>query len=165
MAVCLSQSENVNVLLNTANWAWPQAVSQIFQPRGINALVAESSGDMVNLVDKNKIHLAILDTSLDDLSGLRTLELIRNHDNLLPCLLLANTIDKRLLAGALKLKVFSVLTKPVNLGQLANQINRIFQKYYSSNLFSNNLTFSNDSSNRRIIIKRKSILRWSIKKK
>jgi len=89
----LSQDDNVKVLLADTNWAWPQAVSEIFQPRGINALVADSPGDIVNIIDQNKIHLAILDDQMD----VQTLKMIRNHDKIMPCLLLAHYIDKRLL--------------------------------------------------------------------
>lgn len=127
----------MNVLISDANWAWPQAVSEIFQPRGINALMADSAGDVVRLVANNKIHLAILDMAPGgDLSGMQTLEVIRQHDRLLPCILLAQQIDERLLAQALALDAFSVLGKPVDLSVLAAQINRLFRKYYASDMFS-----------------------------
>ena len=136
MVPSLVQSENVNVLISNANWAWPQAVEEIFQPRGVNALVADSGGDMVQLVNHNKIHLAILDTALEELSGMQTLRLIRKQDNLLPCILVAQQVDKRLLAEALVLQVFSVVAKPVDLALLAEQIDRLFVKHYASDIFS-----------------------------
>ena len=133
-----SQPASVNVMLANANWAWPQAVAQIFQPRGINALVADSTADMVRLVAHNKIHLAILDQTSggENTSGMHTLKIIRNHDRLLPCILLAHNIDKHLLSEALALKAFSVVAKPVNLKLLAEQIHRLFLKYYSFDMFS-----------------------------
>jgi len=132
----LSQSASYNVLLTNANWAWPQAVAQIFQPRGINALVANSATEMVRIVITNKIHLAILDQAPDDLSGMHTLKIIRNHDTLLPCILLAQHVDEHLLREALALKAFSVLAKPVDLKLLIGQIDRLFLKYYASDVFS-----------------------------
>lgn len=132
----LSQPDSVNVLLSNADWAWPQAVQAIFQPRGINALVANSAGDVVNLVATSKIHLAILDSVLDDLSGMQTLKIVRQHDPLLPCILLARQPGQRLLAQALALNAFSVLAKPVDLNLLADQIDRLFHKYYASDMFS-----------------------------
>lgn len=140
MNASLSQSDSVNVLISDANWAWPQAVAQIFRPRGINAMVAETTNDMVQIIDTRKIHLAILDEGM----GVQTMKIIRKHDKLLPCLLLAKKIDHRLLAEALKLRVFSVLAKPVDLTILAEQINRIFRKYYASNVFSDDITNVSD---------------------
>ncbi len=136
MAQRLSQPEIVNVLIGNANWPWPQAVSEIFRPRGINALVANSSGEMVQIIDKNRIHLALLDVAFDKFSGMQTLKIIRKHDRLLPCIMLAEHIDDELLADALRLEAFSVMSKPVDIPLLAEQINRLFMKYYASNMFS-----------------------------
>ena len=131
-----SQPRSVNVLISAADWAWPQAVRDIFQPRGINALIANSPSDVINLVASSKIHLAILDAVLDNLSGMNTLKMARQHDPLLPCILLAREPGRRLLAEALALDVFSVLAKPVDLDLLARQLDRLFHKYYASDVFS-----------------------------
>ena len=136
MAQRLAKPQSVNVLITDASWAWPQAVAEIFQPRGINALLANKGGEIVRLVSNNKIHLAILDTVQDDLTGMQALKVIRQHDPLVPCILLAQQPEKRLLADALALNAFSVLAKPVDLTLLAEQIDRLFIKCYSSDMFS-----------------------------
>ena len=164
MAYSLSQPDNVNVLLSNTNWPWPQAVNQIFQPHRINALMAESPAQMVQIVHDNKIHLAILDNTMDDLGGLRTLQLIRSQDNLLPCLLLTNVIDNRLLTSALKLNVFSVLSKPVNMLQLQDQVDRLFRKYYSSNMFAQNNNAPVEPGEKPVE-PTKTVVRWTIRLK
>ena len=136
MAQRLAKPQSVNVLITDARWAWPQAVAEIFQPRGINALLAHKGGEIVRLVSNNKIHLAILDSVLEDLTGMQALKVIRQHDPLVPCILLAQQPEKRLLADALALNAFSVLAKPVDLALLAEQIDRLFLKCYSSDMFS-----------------------------
>ena len=136
MMARLSQPGSINVLLTNANWAWPQAVAQIFQPRGINALVANSAAEMVRIVTTNKIHLAILDQATNDLSGMHTLKIIRNRDALIPCIVLAQHVDDHMLREALALKAFSVLAKPIDLELLVGQIDRLFTKYYASDVFS-----------------------------
>ncbi len=136
MSISLAQPDSVNVLMSNSAWAWPQAVTQIFQPRGVNALMAESTDDIVRILDNRKVHLAIIDNSIDNEGGLKALNVIRRKDELLPCLLLAGNANQKLLAEALKLNVCSVLAKPVDIIQLAVQMDKIFQKYYSCNLFS-----------------------------
>ncbi len=136
MAHRTSDSQSINVLLSNANWAWPQAVEKIFQPRGINALVADSAADITKLIDIQKIHLAIIDNSMTDLTGTQALKIIRQLNPQLPCILLAQKPQKRLLAEALALNTFSVLEKPIDLALLAGQIDRLFLKHYQSNLFS-----------------------------
>ena len=133
MAQRLSQPDSLNVLISNPDWAWPQAVSEIFEPRQINALIAHTLNDMLNLVSHHRMHLAILDTRSDEISGTGALKIIRQHDRLLPCILLAAEPSRRLLAEALSLNVFSVLAKPVNLRSLATQIDRLFLKYYDIN--------------------------------
>jgi DNA-binding NtrC family response regulator len=133
MAMRLSQPENINVLISKADWAWPQAVAEIFQPRRINAMLTDSVSDMVRLITHNKMHLAILDSPPDDLSGMQALKIIRQHDQLLPCILLAVQPGRRLLAEALTLNAFSVMAKPVDLALLAEQVDRLFLKYYDIN--------------------------------
>lgn len=168
MAFKLTQPENVNVLISNANWSWPQAVMEIFQPRGINALVADSAQDMLRIVSSNKIHLAILDMALEELSGMQTLKMIRNHDKLLPCMLLAQNPNDRLLAQALSLNVFSVLGKPVDLKLLASQIDRLFTKYYASNMFAemrkNQQKDNQNTVKVRINSNKMTIFRWTFRK-
>ena len=135
MSISLSQSDSVNVLMSNSYWAWPQAVQQIFQPCGVNVLMANDTNDIMKIIDNRKVHLAIIDNSIDNESGLKALDIIRKQDKLMPCLLLAGEINDKLLAGALKLNACSVLAKPVNIVQLANQMNKIFRKYYSCDIF------------------------------
>ena len=150
MALRLTKPDRVNVLIEDSDWAWPRAVREIFQPRGINALLAESTTEAVRLVSNNRIHLAILSYQCDSPAreptsthkpyhgalGLSMLRLVRKQDSLLPCILLAHSVNDRLLAEALSLGAFSVLAKPVDMDLLGRQINRLFQKWYSSNVFS-----------------------------
>ena len=142
--------DSINVLIDSANWAWPQAVNQIFRPRGINALIAQSPSDAVQIATANHLHLAILDMRNDQpssppdeptakelqLSGIKTLQAIRNQDPRLPCILITAAVTDRILADALALGVFSVVPKPVNIDLLAHQIDRLFIKRFHCNIFS-----------------------------
>lgn len=161
MALNLSQPDSINVLIGDQNWAWPEAVSQIFRPRGINALIAEKPDDIVQIIDNSKVHLAII----NDKDGIKTLKLIRQHNNLLPCMVLAEHINNKLLSEALNLNVFSVLTKPVNLMQLAEQLNRLFSKYYACDLFAD--MAEPKTANKMLIVKktRSIFIRWNNKDK
>ncbi len=163
----LSQPDSINVLISDTNWAWPQAVAEIFQPRGINALVAASTDDAVGLVRNNKIHLALVDSTVEESQGLKTLQAIRRQDNLLPCILLAQEPNERLLGRALALNAFSVLAKPVDLSLLAAHIDRVFTKQYASNVFSSMVNkmktqpVSNPAGRYSI---KKTVIRWTIRK-
>jgi DNA-binding NtrC family response regulator len=126
----------VNVLASQASWAWPAALREVFQPRGVNLLVAEDADQFVNIIRSKRIHTTILDIDSEKSNTLTTIRIIRMDYPLLPCILLSSTAGESLLGEALRLDVFSVIGKPVDMGVLREQLNRLFLKKYSSDIFS-----------------------------
>jgi len=132
----LSQLDEVNVLTSQAGWAWPEALRHIFKPRGVNLLVAENAVDFVNIIQKKRIHTTIVDMDSQQSDGLVVIKIIRMNNPLMPCILLTKTVGESLLEKALKLDVFSVIGKPVDMTILQQQLNRLFIKKYHSYIFS-----------------------------
>jgi DNA-binding NtrC family response regulator len=132
----LSQLDEVNVLTSQAGWAWPEALRHIFRPRGVNLLVAENAADFVNIIRNKRIHTTIVDMDSQHSDGLVVIKIIRMNYPLLPCILLTNTAGESLLEKALRLDVFSVIDKPVDMYILRQQLNRLFIKKYRSDIFS-----------------------------
>lgn len=131
----LSELDEVNVLTSEANWAWPQAVRDIFQPRGVNLLVAKSVGEFVNVIEQKRIHATIVDMDSEKCNGLVTIKIIRMDYPLLPCILLSSRAGEEVLSKALRLDVFGVIDKPVDMTVLLGLLNRLFIKKYDSNIF------------------------------
>jgi DNA-binding NtrC family response regulator len=135
MVAMRDKLDEVNVLAGGAQWAWPAAVRDIFRPRGVNLLVAESVGEFVNIIERRRIHTTIVD--MDTVGGgLATIKIIRMDHPLIPCILLCSTAGEALLGKALELDVFSVIDKPVDMGILREQLNRLFIRKYGSYIFS-----------------------------
>ena len=130
-----SQFDRVNVLASVADWAWPDAVRDIFRPRGVNLLMAEKPGDFVSIIANTRIHTAIVDVDSERSSGLTTVKIIRLGYPQVPCILLTGRTDEDILGRALQLDVFGVVGKPVNMDILRELLNRLFLKKYNSNLF------------------------------
>lgn len=131
----LSKLEEINVLASEANWAWPEALRYIFQPRGVNLLVAGNAIEFANILKRKRIHTTIVDMDSEDSDGLATIRIIRMDYPLLPCILLASSAGETLLGKALQLDVFSVIEKPVDMRILQEQLHRLFIKKYHSNIF------------------------------
>ena len=129
-----SKFDEVNVLASGAGWGWPEALRYIFQPRGINLLVAESAGEFVNVIERKRIQVTIVDMD-SEAGGLATIKIIRMDHPLLPCILLSNEPGEAVLNEALGLDVFSVIDKPVNMSILREQLNRLFIKKYNNDIF------------------------------
>lgn len=127
--------DEVNVLASGANWAWPEALHNIFRPRGVNLLVAESPAEFVNIIERRRIHTTIVDMDSEKSNGLTTIKVIRMDYPLLPCILLTSTAGEDLLGKALRFNVFSVIDKPVDMNILREQLNKLFIKKYNSDIF------------------------------
>ncbi len=134
MVLNSSKFDEVNVLASGANWGWPEALRHIFQPRGINLLVAENAGEFVNIIGRRRIHTTIVDMD-SQAGGLSTIKIIRIDYPRLPCILLSKEPGDAVLSDALGLEVFSVIDKPVNMGILQEQLNRLFIKKYNNDIF------------------------------
>ncbi|MBN2183395.1 MAG: response regulator [Sedimentisphaerales bacterium] len=135
MVKSLSQLGEINVLASQANWAWPEALRCIFQPRGINLLIAGNPADFVNIIRRKRIHTTIVDMESEPSDGLAVVKIIKMNNPLLPCILLTSTAGKSLLGKALQLDVFSVIDKPVNMRILQDQLHRLFLKKYRCGIF------------------------------
>lgn len=136
MVWSMSKFDEINVLASEANWGWPEAVRHIFRPRGVNLLVAESADEFVSIIGNRRIHTTIVDMDSEEPDGLTTIRIIRIGYPLLPCILLTSAAGESLLGEAVRLNVFSVIDKPVDMGVLREQLDRLFIKKYNSNVFS-----------------------------
>jgi len=130
-----SQVDRVNVLASVADWAWPDAVRDIFRPRGVNLLMAEKTSDFVSIIASTRIHTAIVDVDSERSNSLTMVKIIRLGYPQVPCILLTGRTDENILGRALQLDVFGVVVKPVNMDILRELLNRLFLKKYNSNLF------------------------------
>ncbi len=130
-----SKFDEINVLASQADWAWPMALRDIFQPRGVNLLVAHGTNDFVQIIQQKRIHTTIVDMDSEKSSGMATVRIIRMEYPMLPCIMLASCTCESILNKALQLDVFSVIDKPVDLNVLREQLNRLFIKKYNCDIF------------------------------
>ena len=135
MVWSLSQLDEINVLASQTSWAWPEALQCIFRPRGVNLLMAASAEEFVSIIESRRIHTTIVDMDSEKPDGLTTIKIIRMDYPRLPCILLTGVVYETLLGEALRLDVFSVIGKPVDMRVLHEQLNRLFIKKYNSDVF------------------------------
>jgi DNA-binding NtrC family response regulator len=128
-------NEEVNVLASDADWAWPDALKGIFKPRGVNLLMAESVGEFVNIIGHKRIHTTIVDADNERTNGMAMIKVMRMEYPRIPCIMLSSRAEREFLSDALRLEIFSVIGKPVNMGILQGQLNRLFIKRYHSDIF------------------------------
>jgi len=81
-------TDYINVLINDAGWAWPDAVRQIFNDRDVQLLLAKNADQALNILQHRRIHTAIVDMDCQT-GGLAVIKMIRSGFPLLPCILIA----------------------------------------------------------------------------
>jgi DNA-binding NtrC family response regulator len=126
----------IKVLVGSSEWSWRAVISSLLAPRGIDALVARGAQEAMDIIESNRLHVAIVDVDWQTGEGLSIVRVIRGYEPLLPCIMVSEGCERSALSRALELDVFSVLSKPVDMCILRQQMNRLFVKRYNSNVFS-----------------------------
>ena len=97
--------------------------------------MAKAADEFVNIIEQKRIHTTIIDTDSSRTGGLTTIKIIRMDYPMIPSLVLSSRADDDLLERSLELGVFSVIAKPVDLGILQRQLDRLFMKVYNCDIF------------------------------
>ena len=130
------QLDDINVLASEGNWAWPAVLQSLLRPRGVNMLMARDAAQFLSIIERRRIHTTIVDMDSELADGLTTIKIIRMDYPLMPCILLTEAAGQATLSRALRLDVFSVIDKPVDMNILREQLNRLFMKIYNCDIFS-----------------------------
>jgi CheY-like chemotaxis protein len=107
-----------------------ETLRDIVAPEGYRTVLAESGEEALDIVQRDTVHLFLCDMYMPKLSGLETLQLVRQFRQELPCILVSADVDARLMQQALSAKVYSVLAKPVSKNVLLYIVVRALVKSY-----------------------------------
>jgi DNA-binding NtrC family response regulator len=97
--------------------------------------LVKKADQALNVLQHRRIHTAIVDMDCEIINGLTIIKMIRSEFPLLPCILVADSAEQKLLSAALELDIFSVINKPVDIPLLKSQLHRLFLKRYGSAVF------------------------------
>ena len=125
------------VLLANEQEAWHDHVRRLLEPQGVQTLSARSGREALQLIERQPIHVAVLDTQMPQLGGLQVVRMLRElhkaePSKAPPAILVANDLTSHLLREALMMHVFSVLSKPVDLNVLLDALARVMRRHYES---------------------------------
>jgi CheY-like chemotaxis protein len=108
-----------------------ETLQAALQPRGFRTLLAGDGEEALEIVRREEVHLLLLDMHMPKLTGLETLRLVRQFRAMLPCILLSAQWDDWLMEQARREQVFSMLSKPVTLGQLTGAVFQALERTYA----------------------------------
>jgi len=125
-------NNRLSVLLAHDSEGWQDTVRRLLEPQGVQTVAVRSGREALDVMQHTQVHVAVLDQQMPQLGGLQVIKLMRDLKAPPPSILLANHLTDHLLHDALGLRVFSVLSKPVDLNLLLDALARVLKRHYSS---------------------------------
>jgi CheY-like chemotaxis protein len=102
----------------------------VFEPRGLNTILAGDGEEALEIVRGREVHLILLDMHMPRLSGLDTIRLVKELRGPLPCILMSAGLDERLAEEARLADAFSVLHKPVRFEVITRVVRDALRRFY-----------------------------------
>jgi CheY-like chemotaxis protein len=118
------------ILITDDDLACRETLQAIVEREGFRTLLAESGEEALDIVREEPIHLAMFDMHLPRMSGLETLELVRQLQGELPCILVTADADEGLMRQAFRARAFSVIPKPVSRNVVLYVVVRALVRFY-----------------------------------
>jgi DNA-binding NtrC family response regulator len=106
-----------------------ESLRSIVEPEGFRTYLASSGEEALDIVREEPIHLAMFDMHMPTLTGLETLELVRQINALLPCILVTADPDEELMREAFRAHAYSVIPKPVSKNVVLYTVVRALRVY------------------------------------
>ena len=130
-----SSGRHYRILVTDDDDRWRQGLRDAFQPKGYETLEAASGEEAIEVVHQSRPHLIVLDIQLPQLSGIDTLRIIRREiGEQLPAIVMSSQVTEHVLAEALALHAYTVMSKMVGLHRILYTVSRVLEKYYAENI-------------------------------
>jgi CheY-like chemotaxis protein len=121
-----------SILITDDDRGMREALAEIVGARGFRPVLAEGGEEAVEVVQREPVHLALLDMNMPRLTGLETLQLVRQIYRALPAILITADATRELMRQAFQAHVFSVVPKPVNPHVILNTVLRALGRAYGA---------------------------------
>ncbi|MCE9553048.1 MAG: response regulator [Planctomycetes bacterium] len=124
---------NPSILITDDDQQFRETVRGVLAPRGYRTLLAGSGSEALDIVQREDVHVVLLDMHMPWLTGLETLRLVKQLKSRLPCILLSGRMDEELRREAEAAQAFWVLSKPVTRLQLTSIVELALARSFGQN--------------------------------
>jgi CheY-like chemotaxis protein len=109
-----------------------EALRSVLDQAGYRTLLATCGEEAIEIVRIQRVHAALLDMHMPTLTGLEVIELVRQFDSLMPCILVTADATEGLMRQAFHARVYSVIPKPVSRNVVLYTVVRALERAYGS---------------------------------
>ena len=125
-----SESRPYRILITDDDLGCRETLRDIMEPEGYRTLLASSGEEAVDIVREEAVHLVLLDMHMPKLTGLETLDLVRQINALLPAILVTADASAQLMRQAHQARVYSVIPKPISKNVVLYTVVRALMRFY-----------------------------------
>ncbi len=122
--------EAPSLLITDDDPGFRETLQTVFEPLGFQTFLAGNGEEALGIVQREEVHLVLLDMHMPRLTGLETLRLLKRLKSFLPCILLSAGLDELLIEQAQQAQAFSVLSKPVTQRQITGVVRLALKQTY-----------------------------------
>jgi len=119
-----------SILITDDDGGCREALRAIMEPEGYRTLLASSGEEALDIVREEPVHLALLDMHMPRLTGLETLQLLRQIHAMMPCILVTADATEQLIRQAYQARAYSVIPKPINKNVVLYTVVRALVRVY-----------------------------------
>jgi CheY-like chemotaxis protein len=130
MKATIPEHKDYSILITDDDTGCREALREVVELQGFHTLLASSGEEAVDIVRGAPVHLVLLDMHMPTLTGLETLQLVRQINDALPCILVTGDADDSLFRRAIQAQVYSVIPKPINKNVVLCTILKALSRYY-----------------------------------
>ena len=119
-----------SLLITDDDRAFRETLREVFEPRGFRTLLASDGQEALEIVQRQAVHLLLVDMHMPRLTGLEMVGRMRESRIELPCILVSAALDDAIVEEAKQRNVFSVLAKPVRFSQITATVSEAMRLTY-----------------------------------
>src|SRR5438105_271933 len=126
----VATSRRYSILITDDDRGMRESLADIVGARGFRPVLAANGEQAIEVAQREPVHLALLDMQMPRLTGLETLQLVRQIYAALPAILITADATRELMRQAFQAHVFSVVPKPFSPQVVLNTVVRALGRAY-----------------------------------
>lgn len=120
----------LSILITDDDRQFRETLRELLGLQGFDTLTAADGEEALAIVRASEVHLLMLDMHMPRLTGLETIQRVKQINALLPCILMSARLDEVIRRQAERARAFSVLAKPITRVELTRAVDRAIQATY-----------------------------------
>lgn len=107
-----------------------ETLGGLFEQRGFSTRLAGDGQEALEIVQRENIHVVLLDMNMPRLTGLETIRRVKRVYEIVPCILLSAQMDASLAEEARLAKAFASHAKPISLPEITQTVSHAMRVTY-----------------------------------